>query len=36
MLLPVRSMGFAVNAEPGDATVMRIRRDLAVMNAHPH
>jgi acetyltransferase len=31
-----RSMGFSVNAEPGDATVLRIRRDLAAVNAQPH
>jgi acetyltransferase len=28
MLRLARSLGFAVTAEPGDATVMRIRRDL--------
>jgi acetyltransferase len=28
MLRLARSMGFAVTAAPGDATVMRIRRDL--------
>jgi acetyltransferase len=36
MLRLARSMGFSVNAEPGDATVMRIRRDLAAVNAQPH
>jgi len=32
MLRLARSMGFAVNAEPGDATVVRIRRDLRTTN----
>jgi GNAT superfamily N-acetyltransferase len=36
MLRLARSMGFSVNAEPGDATAMRIRRDLAAVNARPH
>ena len=36
MLRLARSMGFAVTAEPGDATVMRIRRDLRTMNTQPH
>ena len=36
MLRLVRSMGFAVTAEPGDATVMRIRRDLQTVNAQSH
>jgi L-amino acid N-acyltransferase YncA len=36
MLGLARSMGFSVNAEPGDATVLRIRRDLAAVNAQPH
>ena len=36
MLRLVRSMGFAVTAEPGDATVMRIRRDLRTVNTQPH
>jgi len=36
MLRLARSMGFAVNAEPGDATVVRIRRDLRPTNAQPH
>jgi len=36
MLRLARSMGFAVSAEPGDATVMRIRRDLRTMNTQPH
>src|ERR1700687_5060885 len=33
MLRLIRSMGFAVTAEPGDATVVRIRRDLRTVNA---
>jgi acetyltransferase len=33
MLRLARSMGFAVTAEPGDATVMRITRDLRTVNA---
>ena len=36
MLRLVRSMGFAVTAEPGDATVVRIRRDLRTVNIQPH
>jgi acetyltransferase len=36
MLRLARSMGFSVNTEPRDATVMRIRRDLAAVNAQPH
>jgi len=36
MLRLARSMGFALNAEPEDATVMRIRRDLRTVNAQPH
>ena len=36
MLRLARSMGFAVTPEPGDATVVRIRRDLRIMNARPH
>jgi acetyltransferase len=36
MLGLARSMGFSVNAEPRDATVMRIRRDLAAVNAQLH
>jgi acetyltransferase len=36
MLRLVRSMGFAVTAEPGDATVVRITRDLRILNAQPH
>jgi acetyltransferase len=36
MLRLTRSMGFAVTPEPGDATVVRIRRDLRIMNARPH
>jgi len=36
MLGLARSTGFSVSAEPGDATVMRIRRDLAAVNAQLH
>jgi acetyltransferase len=36
MLRLARSIGFAVSAEPGDATVIRIRRDLRAVNAQPH
>jgi acetyltransferase len=36
MLRVARSMGFAVSAEPGDATVMRIRRNLRTLNAQSH
>jgi acetyltransferase len=36
MLRLARSMGFDVTAEPGDATVVRIRRDLRTLNAYPH
>jgi hypothetical protein len=36
MLRPGRSMGFAATSEPVDATVMRIRRDLAAVNTQPH
>ena len=36
MLRLVRCMHFAVTAEPGDATVVRIRRDLRILNAQPH
>ena len=36
MLRLARSMGFSVNAEPGDATVRRIRRDLAARNTQLH
>jgi acetyltransferase len=36
MLRLARSMGFAVTAEPGDATVVRIRQDLRILNAQPH
>jgi len=36
MLRLARSLGFTVSAEPGDATVMRIRRDLRPVNAQPH
>ncbi len=36
MLRLARSMGFAVTPEPGDATVVRIRRDLRIMHAQPH
>ena len=36
MLRLARSMGFAMSAEPGDATVVHIRRDLRILNAQPH
>jgi acetyltransferase len=36
MLRLARSMAFTVTAEPGDATVVRIRRDLRTVNAQPH
>jgi acetyltransferase len=36
MLRLARSLGFAVTAEPEDATVMRIRRDLQTVNAQSH
>jgi hypothetical protein len=36
MLRLARSMGFAVAREPGDATVMRIRRNLRTVNTQPH
>jgi acetyltransferase len=36
MLRLARSMGFAVNADPADATVLRIRRELQSVNAQPH
>jgi acetyltransferase len=36
MLRLARSMGFSVNAEPGDATVLRIRRDLEAGNTQLH
>jgi len=36
MLRLARSMGFAVTAEPGDAAVVRISRDLRILNAQPH
>ena len=36
MLRLARSVDFAVTAEPGDATVVRIRRDLRILNAQPH
>jgi acetyltransferase len=36
MLHLARSMGFAVNAEPGDATVRRISRPLATVDAQQH
>ena len=36
MLRLARSMGFAVSAEPGDATVVRIRRDLRTATTQPH
>ena len=36
MLGLARSMGFAVSAEPGDATVMRIRRNPRTLNTQSH
>jgi len=36
MLRLVRSMGFAVRAEPGDATVRRINRQLATVGTQQH
>jgi acetyltransferase len=36
MLRLVRSMGFTVNPVPGDATVRRISRQLATVNAQQH
>lgn len=36
MLRLARSMGFSVTAEPGDATVARIRRDLRTAVAQHH
>jgi GNAT superfamily N-acetyltransferase len=36
MLRLVRSMGFAVSPEPGDATVRRISRQLATVSAQQH
>ena len=36
MLRLAHSLGFSLSAEPGDATVVRIRRDLRTMNAQPH
>jgi acetyltransferase len=36
MLLLVRSLGFSVSAEPGDETVVRIRRSLAESNPQSH
>jgi acetyltransferase len=36
MLRLARSTGFAVSAEPGDATVVRIRRDLRTVSGQPH
>ncbi len=36
MLRLARSMHFAVTPEPGDATVVRIRRDLRILHAQPH
>jgi len=36
MLRLVRSMGFAVRAEPGDATVRRISRQLATPGTQQH
>jgi hypothetical protein len=36
MLRLARSMDFSVNAEPADAAVLRIRRDLAARNTQLH
>jgi acetyltransferase len=36
MLRLARAMGFAVTAEPGDATVVRIRRDLDTAHIEHH
>ena len=36
MLRLVRSMGFTESAEPDDATVLRIRRELQTLNLQPH
>jgi acetyltransferase len=36
MLSLVLSFGFSVTAEPGDATVVNIKRNLANSNPHPH
>ncbi|HXX82482.1 MAG TPA: GNAT family N-acetyltransferase [Casimicrobiaceae bacterium] len=36
MLGLARLLGFTVSAEPGDATVVRIRRSLAKSNPQPH
>jgi acetyltransferase len=36
MLRLARSMGFAVTTEPGDATVVRIGRDLRIPNVQTH
>ena len=36
MLRLARSMGFAVNPEPGDATVMRISRHLTTVSVQQH
>ena len=36
MLRLARSMGFAVDAEPGDATVRRISKQLATLDAQQH
>ncbi len=33
---PLSMLVFAVTAEAGDATVVRIRRDLRILNAQPH
>jgi acetyltransferase len=36
MLSLARAVGFSVGSEPGDATVVRIRRSLAKSNPQPH
>jgi acetyltransferase len=36
MLSLARSVGFSVSSEPGDPTVVRIRRSLAESNRQPH
>ncbi|HEV8553586.1 MAG TPA: GNAT family N-acetyltransferase [Casimicrobiaceae bacterium] len=36
MLRVARAMGFAVSAEPGDATIVRIGRNLRTLNAQSH
>jgi acetyltransferase len=36
MLSLARAVGFSVSSEPGDATVVRIKRSLAELNPQPH